>query len=91
MRSARQADLVIGLGTRFQDFTTASWALFRNPDRRILSINVQAYDAYKHGAMHLVSDAKIALQAIGAALGSHRFAAPDQALRRDWAGGNGVR
>jgi 3D-(3,5/4)-trihydroxycyclohexane-1,2-dione acylhydrolase (decyclizing) len=78
------ADLVIGLGTRFQDFTTGSWSLFKNPSRRILSINVQPYDAYKHGALNLVSDAKVALQAIGKALGSHRFAAPDQGLRREW-------
>ncbi len=78
------ADLVIGVGTRFQDFTTGSWALFKNPARRLLSINVQPFDAYKHGAIHLVSDAGIALQALGKALGSHRFAAPDQGLRRDW-------
>ncbi|NUB43370.1 3D-(3,5/4)-trihydroxycyclohexane-1,2-dione acylhydrolase (decyclizing) [Fertoebacter nigrum] len=77
------ADLVIGLGTRFQDFTTGSWALFKNPARRILSINVQAYDAYKHGALHLVADAKIALQALGDALGSQSFAA-NAALRDDW-------
>jgi len=67
------ADLVIGVGTRFQDFTTGSWALFKNPKRRILSINVAAYDAYKHGALNLTSDAKIALQAIGKALGSQRW------------------
>jgi len=78
------ADLVIGLGTRFQDFTTGSWSLFKNPARRILSINVQPYDAYKHGALNLVSDAKVALHVIGKALGSHRFAAPDQGLRREW-------
>ncbi|PZQ99651.1 MAG: 3D-(3,5/4)-trihydroxycyclohexane-1,2-dione acylhydrolase (decyclizing) [Cereibacter sphaeroides] len=78
------ADLVIGLGTRFQDFTTGSWALFKNPKRRILSINVQPFDAYKHGAMHLVSDAKVSLQAIDKALGTHRFSKPDQALRKEW-------
>jgi 3D-(3,5/4)-trihydroxycyclohexane-1,2-dione acylhydrolase (decyclizing) len=78
------ADLVIGVGTRFQDFTTGSWSLFKNPARKLLSINVQPYDAYKHGAINLVSDAKIALQAIGKALGSHRYAAPDANLRRDW-------
>jgi len=77
------ADLVIGLGTRFQDFTTGSWTLFKHPNRRILSINVAPFDAYKHGAMHLVSDAKVALQAIGAALGSQRFAT-DAGLRDDW-------
>ncbi|KAF0171278.1 MAG: 3D-(3 5/4)-trihydroxycyclohexane-1 2-dione hydrolase [Rhodobacteraceae bacterium] len=67
------ADLVIGVGTRFQDFTTGSWALFKNPKRRILSINVAAYDAYKHGALNLTSDAKIALQAVGKALGSQKW------------------
>ena len=77
------ADLVIGLGTRFQDFTTGSWALFRNPARRILSVNVQPYDAGKHGAMVLVSDAKIALQAIGKELGSQNWS-PDPGLRSDW-------
>ena len=78
------ADLVIGVGTRFQDFTTGSWSLFKNPDRQILSINVAAYDAYKHGAINLVSDAKIALQAIGKALGSQKWAAIPK-LQSDWA------
>ena len=79
-----EADLVIGLGTRFQDFTTGSWSLFKNPKRRILSINVAAYDAYKHGALNLVSDAKIALQAIGKALGTQKFTV-DHSLRAGWA------
>ncbi len=78
------ADLVIGLGTRFQDFTTGSWSLFQNPARRILSINVAAYDAYKHGALNLVSDAMIALQALGKALGSQKWAVP-AGLQSDWA------
>lgn len=78
------ADLVIGLGTRFQDFTTGSWSLFKNPKRKILAINVQAYDAGKHGAVSLVADAKIALQALGKALGSQKFAA-DPKLKADWA------
>ncbi|OYU39021.1 MAG: 3D-(3,5/4)-trihydroxycyclohexane-1,2-dione acylhydrolase (decyclizing) [Pseudorhodobacter sp. PARRP1] len=78
------ADLVIGLGTRFQDFTTGSWSLFKNPNRRILSINVAAYDSYKHGALNLTSDAKIALQAIGKALGSQKWPAIP-GLQTDWA------
>jgi 3D-(3,5/4)-trihydroxycyclohexane-1,2-dione acylhydrolase (decyclizing) len=78
------ADLVIGLGTRFQDFTTGSWALFKNPARRILSINVAAYDAYKHGALNLVSDAKIALQAIEKALGSQKWPSISD-LQANWA------
>jgi len=78
------ADLVIGIGTRFQDFTTGSWSLFKNPDRRIMSINVAAYDAYKHGAINLVSDAKIALQNIDIALGKQRWPAIAN-LQSDWA------
>ena len=79
------ADLVIGLGTRFQDFTTGSWSLFKNPARRILAINVQAYDAGKHGAMSLVADARVALEKLGAALKGTRFALPDAGLKADWA------
>ncbi|MDU0973367.1 MAG: hypothetical protein E7A72_10865, partial [Actinomyces urogenitalis] len=45
-----QADLIIGVGTRFQDFTTASWTLFRNPARKLVSINLHGYDASSHAA-----------------------------------------
>ena len=79
------ADLVIGVGTRFQDFTTGSWSLFKNPARRLLSINVQPFDAGKHGAAGLVADAKVALERIGAALGAQRWDAPAAGLRSDWA------
>ncbi|MCY1127913.1 3D-(3,5/4)-trihydroxycyclohexane-1,2-dione acylhydrolase (decyclizing) [Frigidibacter sp. RF13] len=78
------ADLIIGLGTRFQDFTTGSWALFKNPARRTLSVNVQPYDAAKHGALSLVADAKIALQAFGKALVARKWAI-DAGPRTDWA------
>ena len=54
---AAKADLVIGVGTRFSDFTTGSWTVFSAPGRKILSINVHGYDAAKRGAMALVSDA----------------------------------
>ncbi|MBS8225534.1 3D-(3,5/4)-trihydroxycyclohexane-1,2-dione acylhydrolase (decyclizing) [Vannielia litorea] len=81
---SENADLVIGVGTRFQDFTTGSWALFKNPVRRLVSINVAAYDAVKHGAVPMVSDAKVALEKIGAALGDHAASAPDATLRSDW-------
>ncbi|SMO43068.1 3D-(3,5/4)-trihydroxycyclohexane-1,2-dione acylhydrolase (decyclizing) [Paracoccus laeviglucosivorans] len=78
------ADLIIGVGTRFQDFTTGSWTAFANPDRRLISINLAGYDAQKHGAQPLVADARIALERIGAALGDHRFAEPDPAPRAEW-------
>ncbi|QRM57429.1 3D-(3,5/4)-trihydroxycyclohexane-1,2-dione acylhydrolase (decyclizing) [Sinorhizobium sp. BG8] len=81
---AESTDLVIGVGTRFQDFTTGSWALFRNTDRRILSLNVQPYDSVKHDALPLVSDARVGLELLSEHLGSHRFPAPDAGLKADW-------
>ncbi len=82
--TARAADLVIGIGTRFQDFTTGSWSLFEAKNRKLVSINIHGYDADKHGAIGLVADARVALEAIGAALGEYRAAAPDEASRSAW-------
>ncbi len=81
---AAEADLVIGVGTRFQDFTTGSWTVFSAPGRKLLSINIHGYDAAKRGAQSLVADAKVALEKISAALGHHRFADPDFAARDQW-------
>lgn len=81
---AARADLVIGVGTRFQDFTTGSWTIFSAPGRKLLSININGYDAAKRGAQSLVADAKIALQRISAGLKDHRFADPDLAAREAW-------
>ncbi|MHC5654039.1 3D-(3,5/4)-trihydroxycyclohexane-1,2-dione acylhydrolase (decyclizing) [Stappia sp. ICDLI1TA098] len=81
---AAEADLVIGLGTRFQDFTTGSWALFRNPDRRILSVNVTPLDAAKHGAMPLLADARSALEDLDASLGDYCATPPDASLKAEW-------
>ncbi|MFV1874142.1 3D-(3,5/4)-trihydroxycyclohexane-1,2-dione acylhydrolase (decyclizing) [Nioella sp.] len=78
------ADLVIGVGTRFQDFTTGSWSLFANPKRKLVSLNVQAYDAMKHGAEPLCCDAKAGLEALSAALGAKTFTAPAASLKADW-------
>jgi 3D-(3,5/4)-trihydroxycyclohexane-1,2-dione acylhydrolase (decyclizing) len=55
--AAAQADLLVGIGTRLQDFTTGSRALFRAPGRRLVQINIAAYDAAKHGAVPVVGDA----------------------------------
>jgi 3D-(3,5/4)-trihydroxycyclohexane-1,2-dione acylhydrolase (decyclizing) len=79
-----RADVVIGVGTRFQDFTTGSWALFANPERRLISLNVAAYDAMKHGAEPLCADALVGLGAISAKLGAQKFAAPEASLKADW-------
>ena len=81
---AQEADLVIGVGTRFQDFTTGSWAVFANPERRILSINITPYDGIKNGTVALVADAKVALESISEALGAYKAPAPDASLRKDW-------
>ena len=61
-RLAAEADLVIGIGTRYSDFTTASRTAFQNPDVRFLNINVASFDAYKHGTqIPVVADAREAL------------------------------
>jgi 3D-(3,5/4)-trihydroxycyclohexane-1,2-dione acylhydrolase (decyclizing) len=73
---AAQADVVLAIGTRLQDFTTGSWALFADPGRRIVSLNVQPFDAAKHLAQAVVCDAKAGLEALSAALATYR--APDE-------------
>jgi 3D-(3,5/4)-trihydroxycyclohexane-1,2-dione acylhydrolase (decyclizing) len=65
---AEEADVVIAVGTRLQDFTTGSWALFKNPDRRIVGLNVQGFDAMKHNAQPLVADARVGLEELSRAL-----------------------
>ena len=81
---AEAADLVIGVGTRFQDFTTGSWALFKKPGRKLISINVQGYDACKHGATGVIGDAKVALDKISAALGDYVSNTFDPQSRLNW-------
>lgn len=79
-----KADLVLGVGTRFQDFTTGSWSLFRAPGRKLISLNVQPYDAMKHGAVPLCADAKAGLDALSHALDGKTFDAPAASLKSDW-------
>lgn len=59
---ANEADLVIGIGTRYSDFTTASKSLFKHPDVKFININVNEFDAYKHNALPLTGDAKVTLE-----------------------------
>ncbi|KYD17183.1 hypothetical protein B4168_1583 [Anoxybacillus flavithermus] len=61
---AKEADLVIGIGTRYSDFTTGSKQLFQNPDVEFLTINVSEYHAYKFDAVKIVADAKLTLLAL---------------------------
>ncbi|MCC9620411.1 3D-(3,5/4)-trihydroxycyclohexane-1,2-dione acylhydrolase (decyclizing) [Thalassospira sp. MA62] len=81
---AEKADLIIALGTRLQDFTTGSWALFKGADRRILSINVAAYDTRKHDAISVIGDAKVTLAELTAVLGGYRAQPVDPALKQNW-------
>lgn len=63
-RIAREADLVIGVGTKYNDFTTGSKQLFQHPDVDFITINVSEYDSYKLDAVQIVADAKEGLQAL---------------------------
>jgi 3D-(3,5/4)-trihydroxycyclohexane-1,2-dione acylhydrolase (decyclizing) len=65
---AAEADVVIAVGTRLQDFTTASWALFQDPDLALVAINAARFDAVKHGAVPVVADAAAALDVLDEAL-----------------------
>jgi 3D-(3,5/4)-trihydroxycyclohexane-1,2-dione acylhydrolase (decyclizing) len=67
-RIAREADLVIGVGTRYSDFTTASKTAFQDPDVRFVNVNVAAFDAAKHQALGLVGDARATLEELSTLL-----------------------
>lgn len=69
---AEEADLVIGIGTRYSDFTTASQTQFKHPDVRFVNINVAAFDAAKQGAEMVVGDARATLVELTEALAGHR-------------------
>ncbi|MFF5141914.1 3D-(3,5/4)-trihydroxycyclohexane-1,2-dione acylhydrolase (decyclizing) [Streptomyces sp. NPDC013157] len=71
---ARTADLVIGVGTRYTDFTTASGTLFENPDVRFLNLNIAPYDGHKLAGLPLVADARSGLAQLRRALDGHRTA-----------------
>lgn len=68
-RLAEEADVVLAVGTRLQDFTTGSWALFKNDAKTIVGLNVQPFDAGKHRALPLVADAREGLKELEKAVG----------------------
>ncbi|MGP3983657.1 3D-(3,5/4)-trihydroxycyclohexane-1,2-dione acylhydrolase (decyclizing) [Streptomyces sp. KR80] len=76
---ARTADLIIGVGTRYTDFTTASATLFAAPEVRFLNLNITPFDAHKLGALTLVADARAGLEALTDALAGHRVDATYEA------------
>ena len=70
-QAAEGADVILAVGTRLQDFTTGSWALFRHPERRLVGLNVQPFDAAKHHMLPLVADAREGLAMLDAALAGY--------------------
>ena len=87
-RIARQADLVIGIGTRDSDFTTASKTAFQNPDVRFVNINVAEFDAYKHAALPLLADARVTLEELMGLLEGYHveqdYQKKAQQLHKEW-------
>ena len=75
---AENADVVVAIGTRLQDFTTGSWSVFKSPDVRFVSINTARWDAHKQMATPVVGDAKASIEAVDGLLGDYR--APDSWL-----------
>jgi len=87
-RLAREADLVIGIGTRYSDFTSASMTAFQNPHVRFVNINTAEFDAYKVAALPVVADARVALEQLTSWLSAHRvskeYAAEIADLKSNW-------
>ncbi|NDD30576.1 MAG: 3D-(3,5/4)-trihydroxycyclohexane-1,2-dione acylhydrolase (decyclizing) [Proteobacteria bacterium] len=87
-RLALEADLVIGVGTRYSDFTTASKSAFQNDDVRFININVAEIDAFKHAALPLTGDARVTLEELDELLeglqASAAWRARASRLRAEW-------
>ncbi|HET9698491.1 MAG TPA: 3D-(3,5/4)-trihydroxycyclohexane-1,2-dione acylhydrolase (decyclizing) [Terriglobales bacterium] len=71
-RLAREADCVIGIGTRYSDFTTASMTAFQNPNVQFVNVNVAEFDAYKVSAIPVVADGRSAIEAFSRALSDYK-------------------
>ena len=87
-RLAREADLVIGIGTRYTDFTSASMTAFQNPQVRFVNINTAEFDAYKVAALPVVADARVALEQLASWLSAYRvskeYEAETASLKIQW-------
>ncbi len=87
-RVARDADLVIGIGTRYSDFTTASKTIFQNPQVRFININLFEMDAFKQSALPLTADARVTLEELTEALKGHKitneYAVQVKLLKAEW-------
>ena len=80
-RLAREADLVLAVGTRLSDFTTASWTAFQDPGVRFIGLNVAEMDAVKAGALPLLADARVGLEELAAALEARGWSGVDAERR----------
>jgi 3D-(3,5/4)-trihydroxycyclohexane-1,2-dione acylhydrolase (decyclizing) len=80
---AADADVVLGVGTRYSDFTTASRTVFADPEVRFVNLNVTGFDAGKHAATALVADARAGLEALKGALDGYRTAEEYQTRARE--------
>jgi len=83
-RIAADADLVIGIGTRYSDFTTASKTAFRNPDVRFVNVNVAEFDAAKHAGIALVGDARATLEQLDGFSVEDGYREECARLAREW-------
>lgn len=87
-RLAEEADVVLAVGTRLQDFTTASRSLFANEGMTLVQLNVASFDAMKHKALPLVADARVGLEILSHALGDWQalksWSEQAQALHKSW-------
>ena len=85
---AAKADLIIAIGTRFSDFTTASKTAFQNPDLRLINVNITEFDAAKQAGLPLLGDAHVALAEFSDALSGYRvpesYATEICRLRAEW-------
>jgi 3D-(3,5/4)-trihydroxycyclohexane-1,2-dione acylhydrolase (decyclizing) len=85
---AQEADLIIGIGTRYSDFTTASKTLFRNPEVRFININLAEFDAHKHSALPLTGDARETLKYLSTLLSGWSvdsdYRGRAEQFNRDW-------
>ena len=88
-RLAADADVVIGIGTRYSDFTTASRTAFQNPDVRFVNVNIASFDAYKHGSqLPVIADARETIEALSTHLADfrveHEYAGRIAVEKRAW-------
>jgi len=85
---AREADLILGIGTRYSDFTTASQTAFQNPSVRFVNVNVSEFDAGKRAALPLAGDARVTIEELRELLGGFKvegsYSTRLKSLREDW-------